>query len=182
MKRILKIFLIVIVVVVLAFVVVVALRPADFRVTRSAIIAAPPDAVFAQVNNLHNWTEWSPWAKLDPDVKNTFEGPASGVGATFAWAGNNRVGEGRMAITESKPNESIQMKLEFLKPIQAVNIMEFTLKPDGDRTVVTWSMFGKNNFMSKAVSLFMNYDQLIGEQFQKGMTNLNSVLQTAPQK
>jgi len=69
------------------FVVVVALRPGEFKVTRSATIAAPPEAVFAQVNDLHNWEAWSPWAKLDPAARNSYEGPPAGVGAAFRVVG-----------------------------------------------------------------------------------------------
>ena len=178
----LKKILIGISVVVVAFVVVVALQPADFRVTRTATIAAPPEMVFAQVNDFRNWNEWSPWAKLDPNTKNTFDGPASGVGAGFAWAGNKEVGEGRMTITESKPNDLVKMKLEFIKPFQAVNTTEFTFKPEGDNTAVTWSMSGKNNFMFKAVGLFMNTDKMIGGDFEKGLASMKSIAETAAKK
>src|SRR5258708_31056603 len=102
----LKIILIALAVIVVVFVAIVAVQPSDFRITRSATIAAPPEAVFAQVNGLHNWEAWSPWAKLDPAAKNTYERPAAGVGAAFTWAGNNKVGAGRMTITESPPTES----------------------------------------------------------------------------
>ncbi len=178
----LKKILIGISVVVVAFVVVVALQPADFRVTRTATIAAPPEMVFAQVNDFRNWNEWSPWAKLDPNTKNTFDGPASGVGSGFAWAGNKEVGEGRMTITESKPNDLVKMKLEFIKPFQAVNTTEFTFKPEGDNTAVTWSMSGKNNFMFKAVGLFMNTDKMIGGDFEKGLASMKSIAETAAKK
>jgi hypothetical protein len=182
MKSKFKIVLIVVASLVLAFFVVVAMRPADFRVTRTATMAASPEVVFSQVNDLQKWNDWSPWAKLDPNAKNTFSGPAAGVGAAFAWAGNNEVGEGRMTITESKPNEAVVMKLEFIKPFEAVNTTEFTFKPEGNTTTVTWSMFGKNNFMSKAVGLFIDCDQMVGGQFEQGLANLKSVVQTAANK
>jgi Polyketide cyclase / dehydrase and lipid transport. len=174
----LKKILIAVAVVVLVFVVIVATRPADFRVTRSASFAAPPEAVFAQINNFHNWDAWSPWSKLDPNAKFTFEGPEAGVGAAFAWAGNNQVGEGRMTIAESRTNELIRLKMEFFKPVAGVSTTEFTFKPEGDQTTVTWSMFGKNNFMAKAVTLFMDCDNLIGSQFEKGLANLRTVVET----
>src|SRR5438045_1190045 len=151
----LKIALLVVGILVIAFVIIVATRPADFRVTRSTTIAAPPDSIFAQVNDLHNWQAWSPWAKLDPNAKMTYEGPAAGIGAGYTWDGNKEVGAGRMTITESQPGERVGLKLEFLKPFKATNGTEFTFKPAGNGTTVTWSMYGKNNFMFKAVSLFM---------------------------
>jgi uncharacterized protein YndB with AHSA1/START domain len=164
------------------FVIIVAARPSDFRVTRSATLPASPEAVFAQVNDLHAWEAWSPWAKMDPTAKSTYEGPATGVGAAMSWAGNNKVGEGKMTITESKPNELIRFRLEFLRPFKATNIAEFTFKPEGNQTVVTWSMSGKNNFMFKAVGLFMNCDKMVGSEFEKGLANLKSVIEKTPMK
>src|SRR5687767_6264783 len=104
----LKIILISLTVLIIAFVVFVALRPSNFLVARSATIAAPPSDVFARVNDLHAWEAWSPWAKLDPNMKQAYAGPAAGTGASYSWAGNKNVGEGRMTITESRPNEIIQ--------------------------------------------------------------------------
>src|SRR5438876_6039240 len=112
-------------VVVVLFLIVVALQPSDFRVSRTAKMAAPPAAAFAQVNDYHNWDAWSPWAKLDPDAKVTFEGPTLGTGATFRWSGNDKVGAGRQTIVESKPDELIRIKLEFEKPFKATNTAEF---------------------------------------------------------
>lgn len=174
--------LIVLGVLLVVFVIIVALQPSEFRVVRAASISASPAVVFAQVNDLHNWRAWSPWEKLDPAAKNTFEGAPAGTGASLAWAGNNEVGEGRMTITESRPNELIRFKLEFIKPFAATNTAEFTFVPEGDKTVVTWSMAGKNNFMFKAAGLFMNCDKMIGGQFEKGLTDLNAVSVAATRK
>ena len=178
----LKIILIALAVVVVVFLSVVAMQPSDFRITRSATIAAPPEAVFAQVNGLHNWEAWSPWAKLDPAAKSTYEGPAAGVGAAFTWAGNNKVGEGRMTITESRPNVSVQFKLDFLRPFKATNTAEFTFKPEGNQTAVNWSMYGKNNFLAKAVGLFINCDKMVGGQFEQGLAQMKSVVESASGK
>ena len=167
--------LIVIAAVVVSFVIFVSLRPSDFRITRTGRISAPPDVVFENVNDLHKWEAWSPWAKMDPNAKNAFDGPFDGAGASMAWAGNNKVGEGRMTIMDSRRNERIQIKLEFFKPFKATNTAEFTFKPEGGQTSVTWSMSGKNNFMVKAVGLFMSCDKMIGAQFEQGLANLNSV-------
>src|SRR6266566_2988223 len=133
--------LVVIAVIIVLFVIVVGLRPSGFRVTRSATVGGPPDTVFAQVNDLHKWEAWSPWVKLDPSAKNSYEGPSAGIGATMRWAGNMKVGEGSMTITESRPNELIRFKLVFLKPFTATSTAEFTFRPEGHQTVVTWSMY-----------------------------------------
>ena len=160
-------------------VVLVAVQPSEFRITRSATVAAPPSAVFGQVNDFHKWEAWSPWAKLDPAARNTFEGAPAGTGAMFAWAGNSKVGEGRMTIVESRPSELVRIKLEFLKPFAATNTAEFTFKAEGDRTAVTWSMFGHNNFIGKAVCLVMNMDKTLGGEFDKGLAAMKSVAETA---
>lgn len=172
-----KIILIAVAVVVVLFIIIVASRPSDFRIMRTARISAPVDVVFENVNDFHKWEAWSPWAKLDPNAKSTFSGPVAGQGASMAWSGNNKVGEGRMTIADSRPGESIRMNLEFLKPFKANNLAEFTFKAEGDQTVVTWSMSGKNNFMGKAVGLLMNCDKMVGGEFEKGLANLNAVAQ-----
>src|SRR5881296_4347533 len=153
--------LIAIAVIVIVFVVVVAMQPSEFRVARSATISAPPPAVFAQVNDFHKWEAWNPWAKLDPAMKQTYEGAPAGTGAIYTWTGNSQVGEGRMTLTESRPNELIRINLEFLKPFAATSTAEFTFKPDGDRTAVTWSMAGKVNFVAKVIHLFVDMDTMI---------------------
>ena len=169
--------LIALAVVPIVFVVVVATRPSEFRITRTATISAPPSAVFAQVNDFHNWLAWSPWEKLDPALKRTYEGAPAKTGAIYSWAGNKQVGEGRMTLTKSRPSDLIRIKLEFLKPFAATNTAEFTFQPEGHQTVVTWSMTGKHNFMSKAFCLFMNMDKMVGGDFEKGLASLKSVVE-----
>jgi hypothetical protein len=161
------------------FLIVVALQPDEFRISRSAAIAATPQQVFAQVNDFHKWEAWSPWAKLDPNAKSTFEGPPAGEGAVFSWAGNSEVGEGRMTLTQSRPSELIRIKLDFVKPMEGTSDVEFTFKPENNGTRVTWSMSGRNNFISKAVCLFLNQDKMLGGYFEKGLANLKSVAETA---
>lgn len=168
--------------IIIGLVVVISLRPAEFRVVRSATILAPPSEVFAQVNDFHNWEAWSPWAKLDPAAKSTFEGASAGTGAIFSWSGNKKVGEGTMTMTESRPSDLIRIKLEFRRPFQGTNALEFTFKPDGNQTVVAWSMSGRNNFISKAFCLFMNMDKMVGGDFEKGLTNLKAVVEAAPKQ
>jgi hypothetical protein len=163
--------------IIVIFIIVAAMQPAEFRIARSAGMSAPPSAVFAQVNDFHNWEAWSPWAKIDPAMKQTYDGAPAGVGAVYAWNGNKQVGEGRMTITESRPSDLIRINLEFFKPFSANNIAEFTFAADGDKTVVTWSMSGRKNFMFKAVGLFMNMDKLIGNDFEKGLAQMKAVVE-----
>jgi len=153
---------------VLFMVIFIATRPDTFRVERSSKINAAPGVVFSLINDFHEWTKWSPWERLDPKLKRTYEGPTAGVGAKYSWA-SEQVGEGRMTILESKPNESIVIKLEFIKPFEATNQVTFKLEPADAGTRVTWSMDGKNNVMGKAFSLFMNMDSMVGKDFEQGL-------------
>ena len=166
--------LIVLFVFITLFAIVVAFQPEDFKITRSQQINAPAFLVFAKVNVLQSWQDWSPWAKLDPNVKNTYEGPEFGVGAIFHWAGNSDVGEGRMTITESTNNELVRIKLEFLKPFQATNDTEFVFSTDGTATTVTWSMSGKRSFMEKAFNLLFNMESIVGADFEKGLSAMKA--------
>jgi len=177
-----KKILIAIGVIVVVFLIVVALQPAEFRVVRSASMSAPPPVVFAQVNDFHKWEAWSPWEKLDPALKRTYEGPSAGTGAIYRWAGNNQVGEGSMTIMESRPSDLIRIKLEFLKPFASTADTEFTFKPEGNQTAVTWSMAGKNNFMAKAMCLFMNMDKMVGGQFEQGLAQMKSLVEAPAAK
>jgi len=150
-------------------------RPDTFHIERTATVAAPPEIVYARLDNFHSWPEWSPWEKLDPNLKRSYSGPDSGPGASYSWVGNDKVGEGRMTILEATPASKVAMKLEFIKPFQATDTATFTLVPEGTSTKVTWSMDGKNNFMSKTFSLFMNMDKMVGADFEKGLANLNTI-------
>jgi hypothetical protein len=162
------------VVVLVVFLVIVAMQPSEFTVTRSATIAAPASTIFPYVNDLHQWAQWSPWEKVDPAMKRSYEGPGSGLNASYSWIGNKEVGEGRMTITESKPNETVRMRLEFYKPMEGTNDVTFSFKQDGAQTGVTWAMSGNKNFVSKAVCMFMNMDQMVGGMFEKGLAELKS--------
>src|SRR4051812_12771614 len=181
MKKILLGALVVIVVVIAICCVVVAMQPAHYHVERSATMNAPAATVFNQVNDFHKWEAWSPWAKVDPNMKTTFAGGPAGNGAVYSWVGNSDVGEGRMTITDSKPGQSIAIKLEFLKPFAATNATLFTFKPQGNQTAVTWTMDGDNNFVAKAFSLFMNMDKMVGGDFEKGLAQMKAVAEKTAQ-
>jgi len=168
------------VVVVALFLAYAATRPADYRVERSATLAASPAALFAQVNDHHKFTTWNPFMKLDPNVKNTFSGPTAGVGAACSWDGNSQIGAGTSTIVESKPNELIRMRMDWKRPMEGVATVDFTFKPAGDKTVVTWAMYGKNNFLGKVVSVFMDCDKMCGPPFEQGLADLGKVAAAAP--
>lgn len=159
--------------------VVIAGQPDEFVVSRSGTISALPERVFPHVNELKKWDDWSPWAKLDPNAKNTFIGPAAGAGAAMTWDGNNKVGAGKMTVTDSAPSSLIQLRLEFVRPFKATNNVEFTFAPRGNETLVTWTMFGKNNLMGKIFGLFVNCEQMCGKDFEKGLASLKEVVEKA---
>ena len=164
----------------IVFVIVVAVQPAQYRVVRTAKVAALQPAVFDQINDFHKWEAWSPWAKLDPGMKQIYEGPPVGTGAIHYWSGNKKVGEGRMTITESRPNDLVRIKLEFIKPFASTADTEFLFKPEANQTTVVWSMSGTKNFMSKAFGLFVNMDKMIGSDFEKGLAQLKSAVESTP--
>jgi hypothetical protein len=170
--------LIVFAVITAGLIIVIAKQPTDFHISRSATIPSPASTLFGEVNDFHRWQAWSPWARMDPTAKNTYEVAPSGVGAIMRWEGNGKVGAGSMILMESRPPQLIRIKLDFLRPFKATNMAEFTFKPSGDQTVVTWSMTGKNNFIRKAFGLLINCDKMVGGQFEKGLDNLRAVVES----
>jgi hypothetical protein len=164
---------------VLVLVVAVALQPSAFRIERSVTMAASPEQAFAQVNDFRAWKAWSPWEGKDPALRRTFSGPSSGVGAAYAWAGNDEVGEGRMTIEESVVPSRIDIKLEFLKPFAATNRAIYSFVPTSGGTKVTWAMEGNNNFVLKAFGLFMDMDQVVGPDFERGLASMKAVAERA---
>jgi len=161
-------------VVIVVFLVVVALQPSEFRIERKADIAAPPAVVFPMLTDFRAWNAWSPWEKLDPNMKKTFSGAPTGKGAVYEWSGNDDVGSGRMEILDVRENQQVSIKLDFLAPFEASNRTEFTLTPTGSGSTLQWVMTGKNSFMSKAFSLFMDMDKMVGSDFEKGLAALKA--------
>lgn len=164
---------------ILIFVAIVAMQPSSYRIERTAKIAAPQADLFGQVNDFYKWETWSPWAKLDPAAKITFEGPDSGQGAVMNWAGNDKVGEGKLTIVESRPNELVKVKVDFVEPFEGTNTSEFQFKPEGDQTAVTWIMSGEHNFIGKAFCLVMNGEKMMGDDIEKGLAQMKSAAKTA---
>lgn len=152
-----------------------ATKPDTFSVQRSASIKAPPEKVFALLNDFQRWGAWSPWEKKDPAMKRTFSVVSSGKGAEYAWQGNKDVGQGRMEISESVAPSRVAIKLDFLKPFETHNMVEFTLEPKGDSTNVTWAMQGPAPYISKLMQVFVSMDGMIGKDFEAGLGNLKAI-------
>jgi uncharacterized protein YndB with AHSA1/START domain len=157
----------------------IAALPADYKITRSITIDAPPSKVFEQVNDFNNWKAWSPWLKLDPDAKVTIEG-APGKDSTYKWVGNDQVGEGMMTLTESRSDELVRFKLNFIKPFEGVADSEFTFKAKDEKTTVTWTMTGQRDFKDKAIGLVMDF--YIGGKFDEGLKSMKSVVEKSSAK
>ena len=152
-----------------------ATKPDTFRVQRAASIKAPPDKVFVLINDFKRWEAWSPWEKKDPAMKRSYGASTGGKGATYAWEGNKEVGQGSMEITQSVPSSRIALKLDFVKPFEGHNVVEFTLEPKGDATQVTWTMAGETPYFAKIIHVFIDMDSMVGKDFEAGLANLKSI-------
>lgn len=176
----LKTILLVLVLLIAGFAAYVAMQPGEYAVTRSAVIPGSPATVFGVVNDFHQWDKWSPWAKLDPNMKTTYSGPDMGEGAMYAWEGNDDVGKGKMTITESEPYSHIGIRLEFIEPFASTSQTDFHFKPAANGTEVVWSMSGTNGFMEKAFTMFMDMDAMIGADFEKGLNQMSETVKAMP--
>ncbi|MCB9729397.1 MAG: SRPBCC family protein [Deltaproteobacteria bacterium] len=152
-----------------------ATRPDTFHVERSTLVKAPPEKIFAILEDFHNWGEWSPWDKLDPTMTKSYSGAERGQGAVYSWSGNDDVGKGTMEIIESKPNSKLVEKLHFIEPWESVNTVTFTLTPKGQETEVTWAMDGDSPYMMKLMGIFTDMDEMVGKDFVEGLANLKAL-------
>jgi len=166
----------VLVIVLVAMLAYAATKPNTYRVERSTRVKASPEKILSLIKDFHEWAQWSPYEKLDPDMSRTFSGPEQGPGAVYEWNGDGNVGQGRMEILEVTP-EKVTIKLDFLRPMEGHNTAEFTLEPQGDETKVTWLMFGPSKFVTKVMSTYFNLDGMIGNQFEEGLANMKTVVE-----
>jgi uncharacterized protein YndB with AHSA1/START domain len=178
-----KIALIAVGVIVIAVAVILSIaagKPDSFRVERSTSIKAPPERIFAILNDLHSWKQWSPYEEKDPNMKRTFSGAEKGKGATYAWDGNDQVGAGSMEIAEATEPSKLSINLHFIKPFQGDNVAEFIIVPEGEATKVTWAMQGQSPYMCKVMQIFINMDDCCGKDFEKGLAKLKTTTEAAP--
>jgi carbon monoxide dehydrogenase subunit G len=152
-----------------------ATKPDTFRVQRAASIKAPPEKIFPFLNDLHNFASWSPYEKKDPAMKRTHSGAPSGKGAVYEWDGDRNVGAGRLAIANASPPSKLTLNLDMFRPLEAHNMVVFTLEPKGESTNVTWAMDGKVPYLAKIVHVFLNVDKMVGQDFEAGLANLKAV-------
>lgn len=173
-KIILLVLAVVVAIAVVAILLLASRKPETFRVERSIVIAAPPEAIFPRIDDLHAWMDWSPWERRDPAMKREHSGTARGIGAVYAWDGNKEVGSGRMEIIESVPSSRIRIKLDFIRPFEGHNIADFTFEPQAGGTRVIWAMHGPAPFLSKVMQVLMDMDAMIGRDFEAGLANLKT--------
>jgi Polyketide cyclase / dehydrase and lipid transport len=175
----LKKIAIVIVALVAGILIFAATKPDTFHFERSITINAAPDKIQPLIADFHQWTTWSPWEKLDPNMKRTYSGPESGVGAIYVWEGNSDVGAGRMEVTDATPTE-VDIKLDFTAPMATSNMTKFVLAPSGDTTSVVWSMDGPMPYVSKLMTVFVSMESLLSKDFETGLAQLKATAEAAP--
>ena len=158
-----------------AILILASTKPDTFSIERSAVINAPAERIFSVLNDFHQWGGWSPWENKDPDMKRTYGGPERGKGAVYGWEGDKNVGTGRMEILEANTPSKLVIKLDFFKPFEAHNTAEFTMLPQGNATNVHWVMHGPATFMSKVMTVFVNFDKMVGKDFEQGLANLKKL-------
>jgi len=173
----LKVIAIVIVVLIAGVLIFAATQPNTFRVQRAASIQAPPEKVFVLINDFKRWGAWSPWEKKDPAMKRTFGAITAGKGASYAWDGNKDIGQGSMEIVDSIAPNKVALKLDFVKPFEAHNIVVFTLETKGDGTHVTWAMEGPVPYFAKIIHMFIDMDSMVGKDFEAGLANLKAAVE-----
>jgi len=159
---------------IVAVLIYAATKPDTFTLQRSASIAAPPDKLYPLIADVKAFNTWNPWARKDPATKMAYEGPASGVGAAYSWD-SEQLGAGRMQITEATPSSRVAARLEFKRPFETTNRVEFTLQSQGTQTQVTWAMSGPMPYLSKLMTTFVSMDKMVGSDFEAGLANLKTV-------
>jgi hypothetical protein len=165
----------VIVVLLVAILIYAASRPNTFLVERSTSIKAPAEKIFPLINDFREWEPWSPWEKIDPSVKRSYSGAVNGEGAIYEWNGNKEIGKGRMEIIESSPPSKVILKIDFIKPFEAHNTIEFTLVTQGDSTMVTQAMYGPCPYLSRLMGIFFSMDKMVGQKYEEGLANLKAI-------
>jgi hypothetical protein len=172
-------------VVVAGFLVFVATRPAQYHVERSVAINAPAEVIYAELEDLRRWSAWSPWEKLDPNMKKTFVGPDHGVGASYTWQGNSNAGKGKMTIESAEAPTHVRYKLEFMEPMESTAHADMKIeqsKPGEKASKLTWGMDGENNFIGKAFCVFVDMDKMIGTDFEAGLSKLKGITEAEAEK
>jgi hypothetical protein len=169
-------------VVLAGFLIFVATRPAQYHVERKVAIDAPVEIIYAELEDLRRWAAWSPWDKIDPNLKKTFQGPERGAGQSYTWQGNSEVGKGKMTIEHAEPLKHVSYKLEFIEPMEGRARADMKIAQAGDKNEVTWGIDGENNFVGKLFCVFVDMDKMLGGEFEKGLAQLKVITEAEAEK
>lgn len=161
----------------IAVVLYAAARPDNFRIERSVRIKASAERIYPFMSDFHKGDLWVPYEKKDPGMKRKFSGPANGKGAIYEFDGNKQVGKGRLEIVEAVPPTKVVLTLDMIKPMQGHNIVQYTIRPDGDGSDVTWAMQGACSFVGKFMGMFFKVDKMVGRDFETGLANLKALVE-----
>lgn len=153
-----------------------ATKPDNFRYERSTVIAASPETIYPYLNDLKLGQTWSPFEDLDPDMERNLSEQTSGEGASYAWSGDSNAGEGKITIVDSVPNERVTLDLDFVRPMEGHSTVDYILQPEGDGTKMIWAMHGEQPYIGKLMSVFIDCEKMIAENFEKGFANLKREL------
>jgi hypothetical protein len=172
-----EIIVAVIAIVVVCLLVYVSRKPDEFEIRRAIGIDAPAEKIFPMINDVRSSLSWSAWEKIDPDMQRRFEGPASGIGAKYAWKGNREIGQGELEIALSDINRKVRYRMHFIKPFEGHSDVDFDLSEQGAQTLVTQTMRGKSaSFLPKLIcTLFFDQDKMIGGKFEEGLAALKAL-------
>jgi len=172
-------FVVIVVIAVAVVLLIAARRPAHFRIQRTLTIAAPQATVFAELQDLRRWRDWSPWEGIDPDLRRAYSGAEAGEGAVYDWdSDNKKAGQGRMTILEADPSRKLVLRLDFIRPFAATNTAEFILQSCESGSIITWAMYGPSPFVSRLFGLVFDMDRMVGGDFEKGLARLKSLAET----
>ncbi len=161
-------------VIIIGILIAASMKPSTVHYERSTVINSSPETILPHIADFHRWMTWSPWDKLDPNMKREYTGAAQGEGAKYGWSGNGKAGEGTMEILAAS-NGGVKIDLRFVKPFKSDCITHFHFTPQGNATTVRWTMDGPNTFMGKVFSMFMNMDKMIGKDFETGLAGLKAM-------
>ncbi|WP_026602729.1 SRPBCC family protein [Methylomonas sp. 11b] len=170
-----KTILIVLAMAIVCILIYAATKPDNFRVQRSISIRATPETIFPLINDLHSMQTWSAWEKVDPGMKRTYSGAASGPGSIYEWEGNQEIGQGRIEILDAAAPAKITIRMDFIKPFPARNTLEFVLQAEAGSTRVTQAIFGPSPYISKVMSLVFSMDKMIGGKFAESLAELKTI-------
>ncbi len=155
----------------------VAFQSADYEIHREVSIQASVETIFPYLNSSKLGEKWGPWLEVDPQSRMSYSGPDAGVGSRADWTGGKQLGTGSATIVESIPNQRVKMKLEYTEPMKMEQDSEYSIQSSGNQSIVRWSVRGKNTFMGRLMCVFVDMDKLVGQMFEKGLSNLKNLVE-----